>query len=107
MRVNCIDCLDRTNVVQGVLGRKSLDAILSQLGLLAEGVPMSDTYPDVEQEFKVLWADHGDAVSMQYAGARGWRRGAGLPACGSLGSQTDVVAQSACRLLLTSIYSTL
>lgn len=22
MRINCIDCLDRTNVVQGVLGRK-------------------------------------------------------------------------------------
>jgi hypothetical protein len=23
MRVNCIDCLDRTNVLQGVLGRKA------------------------------------------------------------------------------------
>jgi hypothetical protein len=31
-RTNCIDCLDRTNVVQGLLGRKALEAALTQVG---------------------------------------------------------------------------
>ncbi|KAG1660814.1 hypothetical protein FOA52_010239 [Chlamydomonas sp. UWO 241] len=68
MRVNCIDCLDRTNVLQGVLGRKALDVQLQKLGLLAEGMVMANAYPEVEAQFKILWADHGDAVSTQYAG---------------------------------------
>ncbi|EFJ44140.1 hypothetical protein VOLCADRAFT_95601 [Volvox carteri f. nagariensis] len=36
MRTNCIDCLDRTNVVQGVLGRKALEAMLTSLDILPE-----------------------------------------------------------------------
>lgn len=34
VRTNCIDCLDRTNVVQGLLGRKHLEAVLDRAGLL-------------------------------------------------------------------------
>ena len=29
---------------------------------------LPDEYPDVEAAFKILWADHGDVVSTQYAG---------------------------------------
>jgi hypothetical protein len=30
-RTNCIDCLDRTNVVQGLLGRLALEVVLAQV----------------------------------------------------------------------------
>ncbi|GLI62382.1 hypothetical protein VaNZ11_005001 [Volvox africanus] len=82
MRTNCIDCLDRTNVVQGVLGRKALEAMLGALGILpgstggsGSGPGLPDAFPDVEREFKILWADHGDAVSTQYAGTGAMKSG--------------------------------
>jgi len=76
-RINCVDCLDRTNVVQGVLGRTALEGVLRALGVLAAGEKLPTTLPSVEARFKVLWADHGDDISRQYAGtgecvAAGW-----------------------------------
>ena len=68
VRTNCIDCLDRTNVLQGVLARKSLDTMLQTLGLMPQGSSLPEAYPEVEKKFKIIWADHGDAVSNQYAG---------------------------------------
>jgi hypothetical protein len=67
-RTNCIDTLDRTNVVQGMLARKSLEGVLHAKGLLAEGEGFSTAYPDLEKIFRVIWADHGDEISRQYAG---------------------------------------
>jgi hypothetical protein len=29
---------------------------------------LPEAYPEVERLFKILWADHGDALSTQYAG---------------------------------------
>ena len=36
-RVNCIDCLDRTNVVQSMLARVVLETQLVKLGVIASG----------------------------------------------------------------------
>ena len=47
MRVNCIDCLDRTNVVQGLLGRKHLEATLTRAGLLPPGATLETAFPAV------------------------------------------------------------
>ena len=49
LRINCIDCLDRTNVVQGWLARKQLDKLLTQMGLLTPGSSITDTFPEVQQ----------------------------------------------------------
>ncbi|KAJ3343368.1 Phosphoinositide phosphatase sac1 [Gonapodya sp. JEL0774] len=67
VRTNCIDCLDRTNVVQSVLARKALTLQLREAGILrekesVEGVTL------FEQRFKATWADHADALSIQYSG---------------------------------------
>ena len=35
LRVNCIDCLDRTNVVQGFIARHHLETVLPAVGLSA------------------------------------------------------------------------
>lgn len=49
VRTNCIDCLDRTNVVQGLLGRKHLEAVLDRAGLLdaTDILALPNTFPQV------------------------------------------------------------
>lgn len=42
IRTNCIDCLDRTNVVQSVIGQKILTDQLRQLGLFRPGENIND-----------------------------------------------------------------
>lgn len=59
-RTNCLDCLDRTNLVQGIFSRMAIEALLEHLN------------HNVGQEFWMrhssLWADNGDALSKIYAG---------------------------------------
>ncbi|GAA5978009.1 hypothetical protein JCM10908_004193 [Rhodotorula pacifica] len=65
-RVNCIDSLDRTNVVQSAIARWVLNQHLIHLGITsAEETGMHD---DLDVAFNVLWADNGDAISREYAG---------------------------------------
>lgn len=71
IRTNCIDCLDRTNVVQGVVGHRAMEAALTAMGLLAPGSSVAHALPLLEARFKHMWADHGDAISLQYAGTGG------------------------------------
>nr|XP_019007811.1 inositol polyphosphate-5-phosphatase F [Kwoniella pini CBS 10737]OCF46592.1 inositol polyphosphate-5-phosphatase F [Kwoniella pini CBS 10737] len=59
-RTNCIDCLDRTNVVQSALARRVLTNMLTQLGLHAEGQIVENVFNDV-------WANNGDTISLCYA----------------------------------------
>ncbi|OEL27283.1 Phosphoinositide phosphatase SAC8 [Dichanthelium oligosanthes] len=68
VRSNCIDCLDRTNVTQSFLARKSLDSQLQQMGALSssESISISDNINDI---FKKLWVEHGDELSLEYAGS--------------------------------------
>ncbi|CAL4930495.1 unnamed protein product [Urochloa decumbens] len=68
VRSNCIDCLDRTNVTQSFLARKSLDSQLQRMGALSssESISISDNNNDV---FKKLWVEHGDELSLEYAGS--------------------------------------
>ncbi|KAJ1568827.1 hypothetical protein HK405_013365, partial [Cladochytrium tenue] len=80
VRTNCIDCLDRTNVVQCELARASLALQLSAAGLLPAGggsggasspSPSSTTVDAaavIEATLKEIWADNADAVSKQYSG---------------------------------------
>ncbi|CAL1673573.1 unnamed protein product [Lasius platythorax] len=64
-RVNCIDCLDRTNVVQTALGKAVMEMQFSKLGL----IPPDGTLPaNIRQTFQSLWANNGDIISKQYAG---------------------------------------
>ena len=67
MRTNCIDCLDRTNVVQSVFARKILALQLEKLGILARGERVQDQ-ASLEVFFKNVWADNADACSIHYSG---------------------------------------
>ena len=63
LRVNCMDCLDRTNVVQSASAGQTLQKQLEELGFSIN----LQTDPKTSW-FNTLWADNGDAISRQYAG---------------------------------------
>lgn len=66
-RTNCIDCLDRTNVVQSMLAKRSLKFILTKLGILNAGQSIDST-AGLSSLYKNIWADNADLVSTQYSG---------------------------------------
>ena len=59
-RTNCLDCLDRTNLVQTIISQMTLASFLETDGQLAS--------PDFWIRHSTLWADNGDALSRIYAG---------------------------------------
>ncbi|XP_021753551.1 phosphoinositide phosphatase SAC7-like isoform X2 [Chenopodium quinoa] len=67
VRSNCIDCLDRTNVTQSMIGRKMLEMQLRRIGVFGAEETIS-SHPKFDENFKILWANHGDNVSIQYSG---------------------------------------
>lgn len=64
VRTNCIDCLDRTNVVQSVIAKQKLVQQLQELGIITNNV----SFPFLDHMFQNVWADNADAISMQYSG---------------------------------------
>ncbi|GFZ09451.1 phosphoinositide phosphatase family protein [Actinidia rufa] len=67
VRTNCIDCLDRTNVTQSMIGRKMLEFQLRRIGVFDAEESIS-SHPNFDENFKFLWANHGDDISIQYSG---------------------------------------
>uniref|UniRef100_A0A3Q3G8L4 SAC1 like phosphatidylinositide phosphatase b n=3 Tax=Kryptolebias marmoratus TaxID=37003 RepID=A0A3Q3G8L4_KRYMA len=66
-RSNCMDCLDRTNVIQSLLARRSLQSQLQRVGVLHTGQKIEEQ-TDFEKIYKNAWADNADACAKQYAG---------------------------------------
>ncbi|OKL57815.1 hypothetical protein UA08_06967 [Talaromyces atroroseus] len=67
VRTNCIDCLDRTNAAQFVIGKRALGHQLHALGVI-EGTQIEyDT--DAVNMFTNMWHDHGDTIAIQYGGS--------------------------------------
>ncbi|RKP18559.1 hypothetical protein ROZALSC1DRAFT_29765, partial [Rozella allomycis CSF55] len=67
IRTNCIDCLDRTNAAQFMIGRQALTLQLKCLGCF------SDNFLDLDCDaIKILaemYHDHGDTLALQYGGS--------------------------------------
>ncbi|KAJ5053555.1 Inositol-1,4,5-trisphosphate 5-phosphatase 1 [Penicillium rubens] len=59
-RTNCLDCLDRTNLVQTIISLMALESFLSQQG--------GQVSSDMQVRHSTIWADNGDALSKIYAG---------------------------------------
>nr|CDS27216.2 phosphatidylinositide phosphatase SAC2 [Hymenolepis microstoma] len=64
-RVNCVDCLDRTNLVQSVFATVILESQLQKLGRLPPEVELPVT---LARAVQAVWADNGDALSRHYTG---------------------------------------
>ncbi|KAK5943750.1 Phosphoinositide phosphatase sac1 [Knufia obscura] len=67
VRTNCMDCLDRTNVVQSMLGRWALTKQLQDAGILSQTDNVSDE-ATFEHLYRNMWADNADVVSKSYSG---------------------------------------
>lgn len=67
VRTNCMDCLDRTNVIQSMLARTALNRQLTDLGVLTNGNSFTSDAA-FEVLFRKLWADNADVVSKSYSG---------------------------------------
>jgi hypothetical protein len=59
-RTNCLDCLDRTNLVQTILSQMAIEAFLEHR--------REHATPDFWMRHSSMWADNGDALSKIYAG---------------------------------------
>lgn len=87
VRTNCMDCLDRTNVVQSTLARWVLNRQLREVGILQSTEVIENDEPfmqifknsklywdallrqqKVSDDSLVVWADNADALSIPYSG---------------------------------------
>ena len=73
-RTNCLDCLDRTNVIQTRISWLVLQKMLYYLNLNVENIFDKEekffylTNNKFKENFKDIWAENGDEISIQYAG---------------------------------------
>jgi SacI homology domain len=77
IRTNCMDCLDRTNVIQTIFGRCVLFQQLADLKatnlpfsykMAFRKSPLKLPWVSGEIAHRYLWADNADAISRLYAG---------------------------------------
>ncbi|XP_021930224.1 polyphosphoinositide phosphatase isoform X2 [Zootermopsis nevadensis] len=68
IRVNCVDCLDRTNTAQFAIGKCTLGFQLCALGVL--DAPTLEFDSDCVRMLEELYEDHGDTLALQYGGSQ-------------------------------------
>ncbi|CCH62310.1 hypothetical protein TBLA_0H00170 [Henningerozyma blattae CBS 6284] len=66
-RSNCIDCLDRTNAAQFVIGKRALGVQLKSLGIINHSFLEYDS--DIVNILTELFHDLGDTIALQYSGS--------------------------------------
>ncbi|CAO1622646.1 unnamed protein product [Jaminaea pallidilutea] len=66
-RVSCLDCLDRTNVVQSAFARHMVYQQLARVGIAKSPVDKDEAF---DFAFNDMWANNGDQISRIYAGSR-------------------------------------
>lgn len=59
-RTNCLDCLDRTNVIQQVISLQTLIDFFNERNM--------HDLSHLKDQHRILWADHGDRISQIYTG---------------------------------------
>jgi hypothetical protein len=98
LRVNCLDCADRTNAAQATVAlaaaRAQLAALAAASGAAApapagsdasgagagtEDETASELSPAMADALRALWAAHGDALSRQYTRTAAQRRDRSAP----------------------------
>ncbi|XP_057594645.1 synaptojanin-2 isoform X2 [Hippopotamus amphibius kiboko] len=65
LRMNCLDCLDRTNAVQSFIALEVLRLQLESLGLNSK--PIADRFVE---SFRAMWSLNGHSLSKMFTGSR-------------------------------------
>lgn len=70
VRTNCVDCLDRTNVVQSIIARHHLLDVLHLNNIIDQpaDIYLSALPSALEGVFREMWFLNGNTMSMLYAG---------------------------------------
>eukprot|EP00967_Tisochrysis_lutea_P150297 scaffold290507_cov27-Tisochrysis_lutea.AAC.2 len=73
MRINCLDCLNRTNLLMSALALRAAAVQLRELAALAVGNVAGEhlsraSEPSLLAALQRMWGEVGDAISIQYAG---------------------------------------
>ena len=68
IRTNCMDNLDRTNVVQSLFARRSLLIQMGKSDLLENGNVLQTPFKKFEDVYKSMWVNNANAISLMYAG---------------------------------------
>eukprot|EP00127_Corallochytrium_limacisporum_P000282 Clim_evm29s9 gene=Clim_evmTU29s9 len=68
-RVNCIDCLDRTNACLFMIGKHAMVLQLRALGLIAEDQDL-DFDTESVQLLEEMYEEKGDTIALQYGGSQ-------------------------------------
>ncbi|RKP04477.1 SacI homology domain-containing protein, partial [Thamnocephalis sphaerospora] len=67
VRTNCIDCIDRTNAAQFVIGKCAFAHQLYALGIIDR--PAMEFDSDAVDALTELYHDHGNTIALQYGGS--------------------------------------
>jgi hypothetical protein len=67
-RVNCLDCSDRTNVVQRIIALQVLDLQLARLGVITPDTSAEEN--QCKRVMQTMWSNNGNVLSTQYCGTR-------------------------------------
>jgi hypothetical protein len=93
-RTNCLDCLDRTNLIQTILSQIALDDLFSQ--------ERQAPTPDFWARHRTLWADNGDTLSRIYAGTGALKSSFTRHGKMSLGGVLSDARKSATRMYINN-----
>ncbi|KAI9226194.1 MAG: inositol polyphosphate phosphatase [Piptocephalis tieghemiana] len=100
-RVNCLDCLDRTNVMQSLLSREVLLSAFTHLP-----APFQSRRSLAQAALTGLWVENGDALSRIYSGTgalkSGWTKSLSGKASGWMGMLMDA-GKSVSRMYLGNV----
>lgn len=101
-RTSCMDCLDRTNVVQSMISEQFVQDVLTDLGILNEG-QMVTKVGHFHNMFRNMWANHANIISIQYAGTEALKtdftRTGSCSLLEDIGSPNDINSVSGKRTL--------
>ncbi|KAK6200271.1 inositol-1,4,5-triphosphate 5-phosphatase [Scheffersomyces amazonensis] len=67
-RTNCLDCLDRTNLIQQIICQEVLRVILENQTTANASYRDRNYLEEIKAKYNTLWADNGDAISQIYTG---------------------------------------
>ncbi|ODV59755.1 uncharacterized protein ASCRUDRAFT_36902 [Ascoidea rubescens DSM 1968] len=69
LRSNCMDCLDRTNVVQSSIAEYVLQKQFEHLNIIEKnGINFTQKFPKFFLDFKKIWTHNANSISKSYSG---------------------------------------
>jgi len=103
VRTNCIDCLDRTNLAQFLIGLRALNLQLQNANIISQEERLETDSP-ISSVLMDLYEDLGDKISHQYGGSDAVKK-AGKVMSNSVGSSRQQAVYTALKRYYTNNFT--